>query len=310
LNPNANEIAPSETQEIDVDKDGDADIKIKRINNTGSYIIELMTETRERYVCARVSRDGLDNGAINISNLPSGEVKIDVNGDIYICSQIETCGITTTPTVEEETEEPGEPEISDDQEFGTPIEPPAPQEPEDTVVGGDSTDTTYGGGNDTVDGTDTTPGGGNDTVNSTDTTPGGGNDTVSGTDTVSSGAVTECTEVVVELNYAETVATLSALLKDITFMSEADFKAEVNGNRVYRLPRRGTLVVDNRVAQLVPNKNNAWTQFVELVSSLPLTIWRIPANRKDKNGQSNVDYIITLLHEEGIIQIRIRAVET
>lgn len=217
----------------------------------------MLTEPIERYVCARVSRDGKDDGTVSITDLANGEVKIDVNGDVYVCSAIPAC----QPLAEDE---------------------------DDTLSG-----------NETVTGNDTQFGTPTDTLQ--------GNDSVLGNDTIQ-GEV--CEEVTVSLNYDETVATIRGLLNDITFVSESDFKAEVNTDQIYRLPKKGTIVDASRISALVPNKNNAWLQFAGIANSIPFTLWRIPRNRKNKDGQSNIEYYITLFHEEGVIQVRIRAVET
>jgi uncharacterized surface protein with fasciclin (FAS1) repeats len=313
LNPNRNDIQAGETKELDVDKDGDADIKIKRINNTQSYIIEILTKPIERYACARISRDGKDDGALHITNLPNGEVRIDVNGDVYICSVIpNVCDepVVPEPTPDEPADTVGGNDTvpadttpgAEEPEFGTPV-PPTDTVPEDTIT--PPTPTPPAEPEDTITPLPPTPAPPVEPEDEVLTPP----PTLPGEPTpcICPPPPPPCEEVVVALNYRETVATLKGLLQNVTFMTEADFKAEVNkGKLVWQLPKGGELATPDRISAIA-EKNSSWAQVTSIINSLPFTIWRIPAPR---NKRYNVEYLITLLHEEGVIQIRIPAVET
>jgi hypothetical protein len=107
-------------------------------------------------------------------------------------------------------------------------------------------------------------------------------------------------------SYFEIESELKELAKWIIVQSESDFNPEVNPTgRIYRLPTDAAVIPPAQLERLiVPSKE--WQAFARILNLYPTTVWRDP---RDREG-SNVDYIIHMLHPEGLFFIRMRAVET
>jgi hypothetical protein len=114
------------------------------------------------------------------------------------------------------------------------------------------------------------------------------------------------TEPEVYFSYFEIESELKELAKWIIVQSESDFNPEVNPTgRIYRLPTDAAVIPPAQLERLiVPSKE--WQAFARILNLYPTTVWRDP---RDREG-SNVDYIIHMLHPEGLFFIRMRAVET
>jgi hypothetical protein len=107
-------------------------------------------------------------------------------------------------------------------------------------------------------------------------------------------------------SFVEIETELKDLAKSIIIRSESDFSPEVNPTgRIYRLPTDAAIIPPAQLERLiVPSKE--WEAFARVLNLYPTTVWRDP---RDREG-SNIDYIIQMLHPEGLFFVRMRAVET
>jgi hypothetical protein len=121
------------------------------------------------------------------------------------------------------------------------------------------------------------------------------------------------------MTYAEFLSTLRSLLSDLLYPSESDFPVEVVPRGLsYRMPDRGEVRDLDRVFQMRQVQNwmseedkaiaQKWQSIYDHIASntIATTAWHYKVNRKNYTHEQ----VVILLHEAGVVSLRIRLVET
>jgi hypothetical protein len=110
---------------------------------------------------------------------------------------------------------------------------------------------------------------------------------------------------------------LEGLSQGLLFMSESDFPVEFITPPPTMKPQRSSSIADP-LALLHPTSSvpNQVRERWEILSSyikaniVGSIAWKRSKTRADNFGSSNVEYVLLLLHPEGVVALRFRATET
>jgi hypothetical protein len=128
------------------------------------------------------------------------------------------------------------------------------------------------------------------------------------------------------MTYAEFLSTLRSLLSGLLYPSESDFPIEISPRGLsYRMPERGEVRDLDRVFRMrhvedwmseddkaigSATQANAqrWQSVYDHIASntIATTAWHYKVNRKNYTHEQ----VVILLHEAGVVGLRIRLVET
>jgi hypothetical protein len=110
---------------------------------------------------------------------------------------------------------------------------------------------------------------------------------------------------------------LTNLSKGLLFMSESDFPIEFVTPPPTMKPQRSSAIADpfglldptSTVPTLVRDRWDILSSFIK-TSTVGAIAWKRSKTRADNLGSSNVEYVLLLLHPEGLVALRLRATET
>jgi hypothetical protein len=110
---------------------------------------------------------------------------------------------------------------------------------------------------------------------------------------------------------------LKGLSQGLLFMSESDFPLEFVLPPPVMKPQRSSSIADplallNPTSEISASVRERWEILLSYVKAniVGSIAWKRPKLRTDALGSSNVEYVLLLLHSEGLVAIRIRATET
>ncbi len=121
------------------------------------------------------------------------------------------------------------------------------------------------------------------------------------------------------MTYAEFLSTLRSLLDGLLYPSESDFPVEISPRGLsYRMPSSGEVRDIDRVFKMRHVEDwmsedeqefaQRWQSIYDHITSntIATTAWHYKVNRKNYTHEQ----VVILLHQQGVVGLRIRLVET
>jgi hypothetical protein len=110
---------------------------------------------------------------------------------------------------------------------------------------------------------------------------------------------------------------LQGLSQGLLFMSESDFPVEFITPPPMMKPQRSSSIADPLAllhpTSMVPKQvRERWEILASYIKAniVGTIAWKRSKTRADNLGSSNVEYVLLLLHSEGLVALRFRATET